>query len=173
MEVMTKITKLEDTVRVQAQLLTLAPELAKGKIFDCIIKQHRERRSLDANSYFHLLVGKIAEKMQTGADEMKVKMNLEYGTPATQKDGSPIIVKMPKEVEISQFYPYAKWYQSRKEKNGTECNYYLFYKQTHTLDTKEMARLIDGVVYEAQQLGIETRTPNELAEMKSLWGKKV
>jgi hypothetical protein len=45
----------------------------------------------------------------------------------------------------------------------------MVYKETHTLDTKEMARLIDGVVSEAQALGIETRTPDEIAQMKSLW----
>lgn len=45
----------------------------------------------------------------------------------------------------------------------------MVYKETHTLDTKEMARLIDGVVAEAQELGIETRTPDEIAQLKSLW----
>ena len=36
-------------------------------------------------------------------------------------------------------------------------------------DTREMAIFIDGIVSEAQALGIDTRTPEELAEMKSLW----
>ena len=43
------------------------------------------------------------------------------------------------------------------------------YKETHTLNTSEMARLIDGVVFEAQGLGIETKTPDEIAQLKSLW----
>lgn len=43
------------------------------------------------------------------------------------------------------------------------------WKPTHTLDKAEMARLIDGVVEEAKQLGIETRTPNEIADMLNLW----
>ena len=33
---------------------------------------------------------------------------------------------------------------------------YLFYKQTHTLDSKEMSELIDGVVKECKDAGIET-----------------
>jgi hypothetical protein len=40
---------------------------------------------------------------------------------------------------------------------------------SHTYDTKEMARLIDGVVYEAKSIGIETLSPDELERMKSLW----
>ena len=39
---------------------------------------------------------------------------------------------------------------------------YLFYKQTHTLNTKEMAQLIDGVVRECHEAGIETYTEEEI-----------
>jgi hypothetical protein len=36
-----------------------------------------------------------------------------------------------------------------------------------------MARLIDGTIQEAKQLGIETATPDEIARMKALWGEKI
>ena len=36
-------------------------------------------------------------------------------------------------------------------------------------DTAQMSRLIDGIVSEAQDLGIETATPEELARMKGEW----
>ena len=55
------------------------------------------------------------------------------------------------------------------EDNGVRKDKYLLYKHTHTLNSKEMARLIDGTVQDAKQLGIETKTPQQLAEMKSLW----
>lgn len=32
------------------------------------VKEYRERRSLDANAYFHVLVGKIAEVMNLGIE---------------------------------------------------------------------------------------------------------
>ena len=48
----------------------------------------------------------------------------------------------------------------------------LLYKQTHTLNSAEMARLIAGAVQEASQLGIETLTPKELASLQEKWGKK-
>ena len=95
-------------------------------------------------------------------------MNLEYGTPAVDKDGNKVIVKLPSSVKVSDFYDYAKFIAEKEEK-GLKLSYYLFYKQTHTLDTKEMARLIDGVVEEAKALGIETMTPSELENLKSLW----
>ncbi|MCM1222916.1 MAG: hypothetical protein NC548_51540 [Lachnospiraceae bacterium] len=157
-----------DILSVQNELMNILPELSK-KPFRCEITQYRERRSLDANAYFHLLVGKIAEKLNTGNEETKRRLNLEYGAPALNDDGTLLVVKVPLGTDITRFYPYPKFYRDKKEINGKISNYYLFYKPTHELDTKEMARLIDGVVNEAKELGIDTRTPEELASMKSLW----
>lgn len=134
------------------------------------ISEWRETRSLNANAYFHLLVHKIAEKLKIGNDECKVKMNLEYGTPATDKNGNKVIVKLPSSVNVNDFYEYSKFIAEKEEK-GLKLSYYLFYKQTHTLDTKEMARLIDGVVEEAKQLGIETMTSEQIENLKSLWSE--
>lgn len=36
-------------------------------------------------------------------------------------------------------------------------------------DTKEMSRLIDYIADEAKGLGIETMTPDELAQLKAAW----
>ena len=44
---------------------------------------------------------------------------------------------------------------------------------THLYNTKEMAHFIDGVVAEAQDLGIDTKTPDEIAQLKSLWEKEL
>ena len=37
------------------------------------------------------------------------------------------------------------------------------------MDSKQMSELIDGTVSEADELGIETRTPDEIERMKALW----
>lgn len=128
----------------------------------------REKRSLNANSYFHVLVDKIAKKMQLGADEVKAQMVLEYGAIAAE-GGERIIVALPKSVDVNDYYPYAKWIGDFTTKNGRLYSQYIFYKQTHTLDKAEMAQLIEGVIWEAQQLGIETRTPDELASLIENW----
>lgn len=132
------------------------------------IDEWKNKRSLNANSYFHVLVNEIASVMKIGNDECKIKMNLEYGSVATDKNGNKVIIKVPSDVDISKFYDYAKFIAEKEEK-GLKLSYYVFYKQTHTLNTKEMARLIDGVVEVAKELGIETKTPEELAKMKALW----
>jgi hypothetical protein len=53
--------------------------------------------------------------------------------------------------------------------NGKLYRVYMVMRGSHTYDTKEMARLIDGTVSEAKELGIETMPPDELKRMVELW----
>lgn len=138
----------------------------KGHDVRVEIKRWRERRSLNANAYFHVLVGKIAENQGLGNDEVKKKFVVEYGTLATDGDGEAVVFKLPDTVNVDKFYPYTEHFDTRTE-GGKTFHYYLVYQRSSELNTKEMARLIDGVVYEAQNLGIETLPPAELARLKS------
>lgn len=125
----------------------------------------KEKRSLNANSYFHVLVDKIAKAIGASNEETKRRLVLDYGTPASQ-DGREVVVLLPKGVNAQEFYPYAKWIGDDKDDFSSQ---YLFYKQTHTLDKDEMAKLIDGTVQEAQALGIETRPDQEIESLINRW----
>lgn len=129
------------------------------------IKRYREPRSKNANAYFHVLVNKIAEARCLSNDEVKRQLVLEYGALATDETGSVLGAMLPASASMDDFYPYAKWYKS-KVLDGKEYDCYLFYKQTHTLDSKEMARLIDGTITAAKELGLETMTPDQLARLE-------
>ncbi len=135
---------------------------------DIEIKKHRKRRSLTANAYFHVLVNKIAAVQGLGNDEVKTQLVCEYGVLAKDDDGTTVGFKLPASVDVSTIYPYVKCFDTRTE-GGKEFRCYLVYKQTHLMDSKEMARLIDGAVYVAQELGIETDTPDQLARFKAVW----
>ncbi len=158
-----------ETFTAKQTVAAIRTGLASGKErLTTAVGWYKETRSLNANAYFHLLVGRIAEVMNLGADEVKVKMVLDYGAIATEC-GDPVIVALPKTANVTDYYTYARWISDFTTKNGKEYSQYIFYKHTHTLDKAEMARLIDGVVYEAQELGIETRTPDELASLIENW----
>jgi DNA-directed RNA polymerase delta subunit len=135
---------------------------------DIIAVRHREKRSNDANAYFHVLVNKLARVMKSSDEEMKIRMNLQYGTIA-KKDGTFCGVKVPKNTDIQSFYPYAKWI-GEVEEAGKMFDKYLFYKRTSELDNAEMSKLIDGVVQECHEQGIETLPPAELKALKEAWG---
>ena len=132
------------------------------------IKKFRNTRSKNANAYFHLLIGKIAEVKGLGMEEVKRMMVTEYGTLARDEDGMVVGFKLPPSVDAENIYPYVKFYDTRVE-NGKTFNCYLLFKQTHEMNTAEMARLIDGTIHDAQELGIETDTPEQLEKYKSYW----
>ena len=44
-----------------------------------------------------------------------------------------------------------------------------YYWGSSGYNSKDMSRLIDGLVADAQELGIDTRAPNEIERLKQLW----
>lgn len=143
----------------------------KGVELDVEIKKHREKRSLSANAYFHVLVSKIAAERGGSEEDTKTSLVCEYGALAKDGDGLTVGFKLPASVDVSTIYPYTKCFDTREE-NGKLFKCYLVYKETHLMDSKEMARLIDGAIEEATALGIETDTPEQLARYKEIWNKK-
>ena len=126
------------------------------------IKKWRAKRSKDANAYFHVLVNAIAEATGQSDDDMKSQLLVRYGTVARDDSNNYVGFKLPVGVNVSKIYPYTRCYKTVEE-NGKTYNCYLLYKHSSDMDTKEMARLIDGAINEARELGIDTDTP----EMKA------
>ena len=163
-KVKTFIRRPEDTVRVQAQLVAIMPELAKGKTFDCTIEPHREKRSKNANDYSWKLQTEIAKVLNRKIDDIHNEMVLQYGVVEVYS-----IKKVAFESAKRAFDYFEVLGESKA--NGTDFVHCKVGLGTHTYDTKEMARFIDGVVQEAKDLGIETMTPRELAQLKTNWGE--
>ena len=132
------------------------------------VKKYRQRRSLDANAYFHLLVGKIADVLRLGFEEVKTNLVTEYGAFERDEEGLKVGFKLPASVDVAKIYRYVKCFDTREE-NGKLFNCYIVFKHTHLMDTAEMSRLIDGTVQEAKQLGIETLPPYKLAALVEEW----
>ena len=144
-------------------------ELSK---YDCDIeiKKHRNIRSKNANAYFHVLVNKIAGETGESDEDVKVRLITSYGTLARTADGKYLMFVLPREADATDYYKYAVLYDQR-EINGVTCNVWKVYKDSHKMDTKEMARVIDGAIREAKELGIETDTPKQIEEMKQKWAE--
>jgi len=127
----------------------------------------REKRSLDANAYFHVICSKMAAVLNTSLDEVKQQLVLSYGTIKLYADGGIAVMKLPASIDVDEIYPYTKWYKEREE-NGILCNCYIIYKRTRELDSKEFSVLLDGTISEARELGIEVATPEQITKMLSL-----
>ena len=157
------------TVTVQADFREKFDQL-NGKDLDIEIKQHREIRSKSANAYFHVLVNKIAAETFGSDDAIKAHLVVKYGAIKKDEDGMNVGFKLPASVDVSSIYAYTRLFDQRTE-NGKLFNCYLVYKPTHEMDTKEMARLIDGAIEEAKELGIETDTPETIARYQEEWAR--
>jgi hypothetical protein len=106
------------------------------------------------------LCGQIAEVLRTDKDSIYLQLLKRYG------QYTYIIVK-PEAVEKTlQAWRLMEEVGKTKDGKGVQM---LAYFGSSTYDVKEMARLIDGTVSEAKELGIETMTPSELALMKEEW----
>ena len=155
-------------VHVSEEAVGLAKMLCdkfKDGYVDIQVEKWSDKRSLQANAYFHVLCNKIAEATKSSMDDVKKMLVSQYGTLARGTDGKYMAVKVPKNTDIEQIYPYFR--HIGEDKEGLDM--YLFFKQTHTLTKDEMNRLIQGTVDEAKALNIETLTPAEIERMVGKW----
>lgn len=169
-------------------------------LLDCSIairlNKCRNKRSLDANAYFYVLVNKIAERANLSDIEVHDRLlsqNLAYVIEngavdwivADWKSNAHRLVKLAVTEHGKQQFKY--YYDSLQdvalnkpngepyrdsEGNPKTSRIFWHIKGSHEMDSKEMARLIDATVEEAKDLGIETMTPIALMQLKEAWNGK-
>lgn len=150
---------IKDTMKIE-ELLPLIFNLDREKIYDVSIKEHKEKRSLNANGYFWILCGKIGDVLRLSKEEVYETMLRRYGQSE--------VVSVLSEIDVSAYFQHYKEI-GKGTVNGKRFTHYRIFKGSSTFDTREMSILIDGTVEECKQLGIETMTSSELERIKSLW----
>jgi hypothetical protein len=138
----------------------------QNRLYDCILKEHREKRSLDANAYLWVLLDKLAEETRVPKTEIYRKAIKEIGGV------SDTICVQQKAVErlISGWSANGLgWFAETLESKIGGCVNVILYYGSSVYDTKEMSRLIDYVVEDCKALGIETLPPDKLEAMKESW----
>lgn len=123
------------------------------------IKEYRQKRSLNANAYCWALIGEIADVMRMSKEDVYLRMLKDYGQSE--------VISVRSDINISGYFKYCEVFGTGTV-NGKEFTHYKVYKGSSEYDTGEMSIFIDGVVQEAQALGIQTLTPTQIAELKSL-----
>lgn len=145
--------------------------LDKDKIYE--IKEFKALRGTKANRYFHKLVNELARYNRSNGfaisdDEMKIEINLRYGTLAVDSNQVVKGAKVPKSFNMQELYPYSKKY---KEEDGLDC--YIFYKRTSELNTLEFTQLIKGLEVECKDVGIKTLDDIEFDRMMAEYEKEL
>lgn len=146
------------------------------KEYELIIKEYKERRSLQANAYSYVLTDKLAKKMLiAGArytkEEMHAEMIFRYGVQETDENGDPLFWYVPDGVKVTEYYPYAKPIGSGRL-GGKPTTQWQIFKPSHEYTRSEFNTFLQGIIAECKEQGIETKTPDEIARMISLIEEK-
>ena len=136
---------------------------------DWEVKEKKQRRSLDSNSFFHLLCDKLRQKMNPPLSMAACKNHLitSYGQPEYDENGNMVYLKANIPIDKMQEVEYLHCQPVKSESENVI--FYRVYRGSHTYNTAEMAQLIAGTVDECKALGIETATPQEIARMQAAW----
>lgn len=136
------------------------------------LTQHREKRSLDSNAYFHVLCDKLRQKLNISMARCKNQLIADYGQ-IFYIDDSPMIYKTnaPEDYMLELETIHTKCVKVTEE-NGKPVYFYRVYRGSSTYNTAEMSQLIKGTIQECEQQDITTATPDEIAHMAALWEQK-
>lgn len=131
-------------------------------LHDAELKKHFEKRSLNANAYAWKLMTEMANVLRVSKEEIYIDMLKRYG------QGGAVSVQERHAESFRRTYKYNESLGTG-ELNGKKWEHFRFWIGSSEYNTREMSILIDGIVDECKNLGIETLTEEELERMKIEW----
>lgn len=157
-------------------------------VIDVSLQLHKGKRSLNANAYFWVLVNEIAINQKISDKEVHDKFlseNIAYhykdgaidwkvadyesSAYGIVQDGENYYKDSLRRVVL--FKEDGTPYRNADGKPKTSKIFWHI-KGTHEMNTAEMSRIIDSVVYEARHLGIKTKEDKEIERMIQQWEKQ-
>ena len=128
------------------------------KELEISVKKWREKRSLGSNAYLWTLIGKIADALRESKEDIYFDSLKCYG------QGGAVSVEERFADDFRRSYKYHEEL-GKSDLNGKTFVHFRFWVGSSEYNTEEMSILIDGVVKEAKNLGIETMPPEELKSL--------
>ena len=137
-------------------------DLLKDKVLSIVIKEYSEKRSLNANRLLWECLGKIAAQLRADKWDIYLMMLKRYGQ-YTYVCVPPEAVKKTKK----------QWRECEElgiiDINGRPAMQLLCYFGSSTYDKKEFSVLLDGVISEMKEMGIQTPSEREFEEVIKSW----
>lgn len=127
---------------------------SKDKLF--VVKEYKKKRNNKQNSRYWKLLSQLSLKTKIGIEELHFDMLKNY---------SQRYELLSPTDDIRGIEYYEKKSKIRRD-DGKE--YYVFhvYTPSHELRTDEFAVLLNGLIHECEQQGIDTRSPEEILKEK-------
>ena len=132
-----------------------------------VLSKFRQKRSLNANNYAWVLLQKLAEERGQTKEEVYREFIKQYGI------FRPVTVN--KEAAETLEYIWQKnglgWVLEETGRTDESVDLLMYYGSS-TYSTRQMARLLDAIVNDCKQCGIETLPPEQIEEMKRMWKRE-
>lgn len=161
--------KGEDILQAIVWLTRLGETLDGEKEYDITVKEHKKKRSLDANAYFWALTDELAKKLNKPKTDIYREYIKEIGGV------SDTLCMLNKAVDkfCERWASMGIGYQTDRIESKLEgCTNVIAYYGSSTYDTAQMSRLIDMAVQDCKQFGIPTYDKEELDRLVQEWGIK-
>lgn len=160
-----KSNKLNIAFQVNEQPTAEINELMQCEKLSIEVKRFRKHRSNDANRLLWHCIGELAIALRVTAWEVYLLMLKRYGK-FTYICVKPSVVdavkKQWRECEVI----------GEVDINGQKAVQMLCYFGSSTLDSKEFSVLLDGVISEMKEMGLETPTSKEMQRAIERWEKQ-
>lgn len=128
------------------------------------LKKFRNKRSLDANSYMWVLLQEMADILNTTKDELYIEVLGRYGVFTHMVVKQNVVDRVKEEWRLCKELGEV----TINGKMGIQLQCYF---GSSTYDSKEMSVLINRVVNECKELGIDTLDETELLSLVKEWDK--
>lgn len=139
------------------KLIQYLYEQDKDKVFE--IKEYKEKRNNNQNSKYWKLLSELSLILKIGIEELHFQMLKNYSQRYE--------ILVPSETGIRGIEYYEE--KSKISKNGKEYTVYHVFTPSHELNTSEFAMLMSGLIEECKQVGIDTRSPDEIKRDEGLY----
>ena len=157
-------TEIVLTVKGHVEIVELKDVISRGKELTAEIKQYRQKRSIDANSLLWKMCTEIANVIKSDKDAVYLTMLENYGV------FTHVIVKQEAVERMIQQWKTAKVLGEVTINGKTGIQIQCYYG-SHLYDSKEFSILLDGVISDAKDLGIEVISESDKNLVLEEWGK--
>lgn len=142
--------------------------LEDGKQYELELKEYKKKRSLDANAYAWVLMGKLAEVTGESVTDVYKSFIREVGG---NFDTLCLLDKAVNRFCQTWQKNGLGWVTETMPSRLNGCTNVLAYYGSSTFDSTQMNKFTELVVNACQEQGIETKTPAELALLLKEWEK--
>ena len=138
------------------ELIKYLLEQQEEKKFE--VKEYFKKRSKDQNAYYWELLNKLSKKLMIASEDLHFEL-IKKSCPFEE-------YLVPNEANLRGI----RYYEvlSKKQVKDKVFKVIRVYVGSSDLDTKEMIVLLDNLIEECKEQGIETITPEELAKSRGL-----